>query len=234
MSFDYYGRRRSSGSNTIAVVSFFILVISLIALGAVHLLVWLVDRDIAQMKATLKAQEERFQPEEINTFKRFDERLKLAEGVLANHTVVSEVFALLSARTLPTVRFTSFNFTEEFIDAAATGASGESAKPAPRAQFSVSLEGEAGGFRDIVFQAIEFEKVKTAERESDRFILSSSFSDFRSKEDGRVSFSVDVILNPALVRYGSFIERLPLERAEDGGRAETPPRRDRAVEEQTP
>jgi hypothetical protein len=227
--FDYYGRRRSSGSSTVAVISFFILVLSLIALGVTHLLVWLVDRDIARIQVALQDQRVQFQPDEINTFKQFDNRLKLAESVLANHTVPSEVLSLLSATTLPTVRFTSFNFAEEFVENTGTGTAGAPPQTGSTPRFTVSLEGDAGGFRDIVLQAGEFEE--------DTRIKSSSFSDFRSNEAGRVSFSVELVLDPKLVHYPSFVERVPAGAPEEGAAVEMPNRPGRpgsAREAQTP
>jgi len=203
-SFGFYERKQSG--SPLATISLFILILSLIALGVMHLLVWLADRDIVRMNEALEAKRQQFRPDQIQRYKRFDERLKLTEGVLGNHTVASEVFSLLSTVTLPTVRFTSFDFVEEFIEGTEIEVDGQLVRTEPTVRFSVSLEGEAGSFSDVVLQASGFKNHAS--------IRESSFSDFRLDEGGRVTFSAELVLNPELIDYTSFVRRLPPERAE--------------------
>jgi hypothetical protein len=205
-----YSRRREP-SNPFMALSTFVFVVS----GLIYAGVWgytlLVEREIDEMEARLESQRQEFKPAEIAEYKRFDDRLKVAANVLNNHIALSEILALLSDITLPSVRYTSFDFSKDAVAATEQEIEGEIVRTEATERLTVVLEAEARTYEDIALQVKEFE--------ANDFIRTSSFSDFILTDTGTIGFTIEATLDSRLIGYIAAINRAPevsLEEAESG------------------
>lgn len=195
----YKSRRQKS--STLLNLSLGALLVSGLAYGAVYGYKFLVQREIKNMETELDGLRQEFRPAEIAQYKRFDERLRAAERVVSNHVVVSEVFELLSDITVPTVRYTSFEFAKNTTPGTETEVDGEIVVSAPTEELAVTLSGEARTFEDIALQDNEFKKSE--------FIRNSMLSDFQLKDTGLIGFSAALTLDRGLVQYLTALGRTP-------------------------
>lgn len=195
----YKSRRQKS--STLLNLSLGALVVSGLAYGAVYGYKFLVQREIKSMEVQLDELRQQFRPAEIAQYKRFDERLRAAERVVSNHIVVSEVFELLSDITIPTVRYTSFEFAKNTTPGTETEVDGEIVVSAPTEELAVTLSGEALTFEDIALQDDQFMQ--------SGFIRSSTLSDFQLKDTGLIGFSAALTLDRGLVQYLTALGRTP-------------------------
>jgi len=175
--------------------------------GGIYFYEYMVDRDITNTEAALKKQREEFKPAEIAEYKRFDDRLKVAETILNNHIALSEILGLLNQITLPTVRYTSFDFSKTKTPATETEVNGEVVKKPATENLTILLNGDAGSFEDVASQAAQFEK--------NTFIKHSTFSKFKLNDSGSVSFTIEAEINPTLINYLAVLERTSTQSVEN-------------------
>jgi hypothetical protein len=194
-------RRRRQSSNPIVAISTLLFVLS----GLIYAGVWgyglYIEREIDDMEALLEKQRQEFRPAEIAEYKRFDDRLKIAANVLNKHVALSEIFTLLSEITLPSVRYTSFDFSKDAVPATETQVEGEIVRTQATERLTVLLTSEAGSFEDIALQVKEFEK-------SD-FIRNATFSNFELTDSGVVAFTIEATIDQQLIGYLAAINRAP-------------------------
>src|SRR5690606_20699572 len=145
-------RQRRSKSSPFLAISVVLFVLSGLLYGAVYGYTLLIDREIENMGAQLEEQWQQIRPAEIAEYKRFDDRLKVAESILNNHIVLSEIFTLLSEHTLPTIRYTDFSFSKDAIAATETEVDGEIVRTPATERLTILLTGEATKFEDIALQ----------------------------------------------------------------------------------
>ena len=118
----------------------------------------------------------------VEEVKLFDIRLRTANELVTNHIAVSEVLRLLQEVTLHRVQFTNMKFDATKKDADAV----------------VSLEGVASTFATLSLQADEMKMHKD--------INEATFSNVKLTEDGNVSFSVKLAIDPEVIRYRRLFE----------------------------
>ena len=221
-----YSKRRGESSGPFMSLSVLAFVFSILIFGGVWGYTLLVEREIEDMEVRLEEQRQQFQPAEIAEYKRFDDRLGVAANILNNHIALSEIFSLLEEATLPSVRYTSFDFSKDAIAATETEIDGEIVQTQASERLSVALEGEAGTFEDIALQVEEFKK--------NRFIRNSTFSTFQLNETGMIGFTIQATLDPSLVGYVAAINRVPEVTIEEevGDEAEVSAEGDMTVEDE--
>lgn len=210
----YNNRRRRESSGLFVSLSVLVFVISILIFGGVWGYTLFVEREIEDMEVQLEEQRQQFQPAEIAEYKRFDDRLNVAASILNDHVALSEIFSLLEEITLPSVSYTSFNFSKDAIAATQTEVEGEIVETPASERLSVVIEGEARTFEDIALQAEEFKK--------NQFIRNSNFSTFQLNDTGMIGFTINATLDPSLVGYVAAINRVPEVTIEEegGGEAE--------------
>jgi hypothetical protein len=110
---------------------------------------------------------------------RLDDRMHVADDLLANHLAPIMVLKILEQTTLQTVSYGSFNFD-----------AGDSQNT------SIKMGGTAQSVNSIALQADLFSKSSV--------LTSPIFSGVNRSTSG-VTFSVSALINPALIRYSSLI-----------------------------
>jgi hypothetical protein len=130
-----------------------------------------VDDDVASLKLALES----IEPKLIDEFGQLASSVNTAKILFGQHTASSKIFKLISDYTLKNVRFLNFDF--KTVDE----------NPV------VIMNGEANSYTDIALQSRLFE-------ENDA-VSQVTFSKFVLKEGGKVSFSVEIVLNPSSVTY---------------------------------
>ena len=101
-----------------------------------------------------------------------DTKLKTARGVVEGHISLLPLMVFLENYTLHSVRFTDFKFDEGN---------------------ALTLSGFAKNYEDIAIQSKAF-------RQSED-VKSVVFSDFGKNEEGNIKFSVDLVINEAMLKY---------------------------------
>lgn len=79
--------------------------------GGIFLYKILLQKQIVSAKADLVKAKEAFEIKTIEEWKRRDNRIKVANELLAAHRIVSPIFTILENATLQTTRFLSFDFS---------------------------------------------------------------------------------------------------------------------------
>ncbi|MEX0933243.1 MAG: hypothetical protein WDZ74_00675 [Candidatus Paceibacterota bacterium] len=203
-----YTKRRRESSSPFVGLSVLMFTLSLLVFGGVWGYTLFVEREIQDMEVRLEEQRQQFQPAEIAEYKRFDDRLKVAASILNNHIALSEIFSLLEEVTLPSVRYTTFDFSKDEIVSTEAEVDGVIVQTPASERLSIALGGEAGTFEDIALQAEEFKK--------NQFVRNSTFSTFQLNETGMIGFAIQATLDPSLIGYVSAINRAPEVTIEEG------------------
>ena len=96
-------------SNLILLVGVIVALGSLFATGGVYFYRQLLTRENADLTTKINALEDDIRQQSVNQqILDLDKRLSAAKQLLANHSILSNVFQLLEENTLPQVRFSSF------------------------------------------------------------------------------------------------------------------------------
>lgn len=156
-------------------ISCVLLLISLGLLGGAYLYKQSLQKSVDDDIASLGRAKNSLEPGLIDELNRLNFSINAAKSIFTQHAAVSQIFKIISEFTLKDVRFLNFNFNM-------TGKNP-----------SVVMSGEAKGYTSIALQANLF-------RESDA-ISQMTFSNFGLKEAGKVSFNVEIILNPPSLIY---------------------------------
>ncbi|MDO8561727.1 MAG: hypothetical protein Q7S05_02775 [bacterium] len=119
----------------------------------------------------------------IREFTRLDDRMHVADQILANHNALSVFFHVLEHVTLETVSFRSLSF--------------EASDPQ---NISIKMTGVAESVNAVALQADLFSK--------NGIITSPIFSNIDRQADG-VHFSLTALINPAAIRYVRLIASVP-------------------------
>ncbi len=140
---------------------------------------YVTQQQITTKQNELVEKEKSFDYDAMNEVVRIDKKIKAVEGLIANHTAVSNLFSLLEENTLRNLRFTSFDFSYLAKD-----------------KIAVTMSGEATSFGVVAKQAEAFSLITGNNGFSD-----SIFSDLNVNERGNVVFSFLTSVNPLAVSY---------------------------------
>lgn len=174
---DAAGARAHSGSllDLLAIVSAIIFVVSIVLGVGVFLYEQFLEKSSASKVEQLKRAQAAFEPSLIQELARLDDRMRVADIVLRNHTALSIFFHMLEQVTLTTVSFRSLDF--EATDSQS---------------MTIKMNGIANSVNSIALQADIFSRVGV--------ITSPIFSNIDREQDG-VHFSLTALLNLASLRY---------------------------------
>lgn len=168
---------RRHGANPINIVAPGILLITVLAAGAVYGYErYLVDKK-AVAAADLLAQEQHIDQEGVREFIRLRDRLSTGTKLLSDHVTLSTFFSKLEKITLQNVRFESLALT---VGADRTA--------------EIKMSGAARSFNALAAQSTLFS--------SDSSIHRAIFSGVNQNTDGTVDFSVSATVSPNLVTGG--------------------------------
>ncbi len=199
-------KTRVGAGGIFSIIAACLFVLSLLISGGVFLYERFLATSIERKKETLEQAKKAFEPELIRELSRLDSRLSLAEDLLDEHIAPSGLFDLLEDVTLETVRFTTLGYGIE------------------ESGVRVTLQGEARSFASVALQSDEFAK--------NRSIRDPIFSGLTLDERGAVEFTVNALIDPALLSYkdralSAGTARFDVEPADDGAVAgattEVPP-----------
>lgn len=131
------------------------------------------------LKATVDLEEKNLDRATILDLQRLDVKLKVAGDVLSRHSTVLPLFRLLEELTLPTIRYTSFNFGQK----------------------GVNLAGTATAYEDIAVQMEVFGRDRGR-------IKSFLFSDFNLNAQGEVVFKLVMEFDSSLTSYAKNLSKI--------------------------
>lgn len=120
---------------------------------------------------------ERLNFEQINDFKRLDERLEVAQTLLQEHKALTVFFDALEANTLHSVQFATFTYNMDPIINAT----------------KITMSGKASSFNALSLQSDLLERVD--------IIRNVTFNDLELNPFGNVLFTVEVYVDPNLIVY---------------------------------
>jgi hypothetical protein len=127
------------------------------------------SKDLAEQKSAL----------EVNFMKEafvLDRRLNAVKELLSGHLAPTEIFSLLEANTISSVRFTDFSLS--------VGGTGN---------IDLKAKGEARNFSAVALQSDVFG--------DNKYFINPIFTDFQLKENGNVTFSLITSIKKDLVDY---------------------------------
>lgn len=176
---DAAGARTHSGSllDLLSIVSAIIFVVSIVLGVGVFLYEQFLEKSSASKVEQLKRAQAAFEPSLIQELARLDDRMRVADIILRNHTALSIFFHMLEQVTLTTVSFRSLDF--EATDSQ---------------NITIKMNGIANSVNSIALQADIFSRVGV--------IASPIFSNIDREQDG-VHFSLTALLTPASLRYAT-------------------------------
>jgi hypothetical protein len=171
--------RRSAGSNIFFLISFLILIVSLVGAGAAYLWDKKLDRQIIAINNSLNQARNSFDQNTIKEFAHLNDKINAADFLLRQHVAPSVVFGVIGDTTLKNVRFTNFKYTNAGGD-----------------KVSVSMSGEAVSYEAVALQASAFTNPSLR-----NVFRNSIFSDPDLNANGKAVFSFTTGIDPSLLKY---------------------------------
>lgn len=172
---------KEAGLGLLMKASVFLFILSVAGFGASYFYKKAITREIDELSVSLDRAKSAFDPSLISEMERLMGSISFAKELLNNHIHPSSIFDSLEEITHEKVGFSSFSFSHGQGQATGQPASG----------LRINLSGEARSYRVLAEQSLIFEK-------SD-LVRYFSFSGFSSSEDGNVSFSLDLMLDPNIL-----------------------------------
>ncbi len=140
----------------------------------------LLTKDVADLQVSLKRVQDNLETNVIKEFTIMDKRLRNAQTLVSGHTVIGQVFTVLSSTTLPTVRYTKMDVSfDESRNLVAT------------------LSGESDGYRSIALQSQALSEKAN--------IKDMIFSNFVVTPKGRVSFDMSFSIPAADLSFTKMV-----------------------------
>jgi hypothetical protein len=169
--------RSSAKSSFLWMIPEMLLVLLLIsAIGSMGY-VYLLQQRQAVLQDSLEKIPSQIDAAFLDELETFDTRLQAASNLLNRHIIISPVFRVLQDRTLQKVRYDEMSLTNS----------------GPQQPMGIVLNGQAESYATIANQSDIFA--------NDSMIQSHLFSDFALAEDGRISFRLEINLQPEAVLY---------------------------------
>lgn len=169
------------------VIGIFIFLAMVVSYGGLYFYKGILTKSIKGMESDLTLAKNRFEPEKISQLKLLDKRLNASNEILENHIAVTPIFKALQAVTLKTVRYTKFSYTlGDEVDS----------------RITVSLTGQAVGYRSIALQADLFAKDDFV----NKHIIDPVFSNLSLDDKGNVLFDLQFLVDADFVDYRQSVE----------------------------
>ncbi|MEN9852679.1 MAG: hypothetical protein RI996_622 [Candidatus Parcubacteria bacterium] len=128
---------------------------------------------LEKSKKNLEEQKAKFQPEVIAQFQRIDTRMEVASTLLAKHHSPVKFFKLIQSVIYKDVSFSSVTYTHS------------------EKEIKASFNGEAKDYQTVILQS-DF-------LNTNKYIKEYLFTNLSPKENGRISFSLALIVDPNFV-----------------------------------
>ena len=179
-SLDISATRNESSFGLVFLIALLFFVTSIIAAGASFLYTGYLNNAIATKTKSLALAEGAFDPGTIEDLVRLDSRLNQSKTLLADHVIVSGVFALLAQQTLANVSFGNFEYNLN-----------------PDGTAKITMTGSADSFSTVALQSDQFGGSK--------LFKDVVFSGITVNTDGSVGFSVSATIDPSVLSYTSSL-----------------------------
>ena len=172
-----------SGNSTSipVVVSVALIVIMVIIGGGLYLYKGYLEKNKADLSASLFKIRDSFDKDTINELELYDKRTTVAKQILNNHIVISPLFELLNKLTLSSIQYTSFSHSVS------------------NNVYSVKMSGIARDYKSIALQADVF---NTSQGSMFKNII---FSNLTTDKNNNVTFDIEFDVDPALLSYSNNI-----------------------------
>lgn len=167
-------RPHSAGRNIFLLVSFFLFIVAVVAAVGTFAYDRYLTHVLEKRAAELALAQRAVNQDQVEEFIRLRDRLLYGQEFLADHVVMSQVFDVLEAQTLQTVRFESLELTV---------ASDRTAQ--------LDIDGVARNFNALAAQSNAFA--------ADKRIRRAIFSDIVVNDSNTVSFRLTADLDPRLL-----------------------------------
>ncbi len=154
-------------------------------------------KEIEKLKIELKKAQDQFQPNQVINMTRFDTKLKVAQDLLylnkgssdtTMHITLQPLFKLLSAKTLKSVRFRDFKYTN--VD---------------NQKIDIKMSGEARGTANIANYAAVAQQAR--EFSDTRVLMNVIVSDLNLGSNNNVTFNLNASVKPELLSYSESLRQ---------------------------
>jgi hypothetical protein len=140
------------------------------------------DSDILAVNKTILEKKGDLHVENINTWKRLDERIKISKQLMQSHIATSLLFKFLEDQTMRRIQFTALTM--------GPGISG----------FNVSIKGVTDSYATLALQA----DVLGSESVS-KYLKNPLISDVALDDRGQVTFGINATIDPGLISYSELV-----------------------------
>lgn len=168
---------RKKGFELGILAAAFILFVSIAMFGGVYFYRDSIKSQIASKKQSLIRAKEAFEPALISELSRLNSAINSAQVLLDKHQAASKIFKLIGDLTLKETVFSNFQYRGASLKDRAV----------------VSMAGETTGYTGVAQQARLLEDSEAIDQ--------VKFSGLSLKEGGRISFSVEIEINPSHLIY---------------------------------
>lgn len=174
------GVRSSAPINLFSLIGTVLFIATLALGGGAYFYQSVLEKQIAENKASLDLAKDAFDPQLINQIVRLDTRIETTKKLLASHISVTPLFDYISTITLKSVRFRNFSFAYLAPD-----------------KVVVTMQGQGQGYASVALQSDLLNQQK--------YLRETVVGDMNLEPTGLVSFSVSTIIDPILVSYNNVI-----------------------------
>jgi hypothetical protein len=164
-------------------LSLIIFIITVLLAGGVFAYKLYLNSEITQMGANLTTASATLDPTTIDQMVDLNARIVSVQSLLAQHVVLSPLFAFIESSTISSVRLTDFNYSVS-----------------DKGLLQVVIKGEANGYSDVALQANVLNQTP--------YLSDIVFSDLTLNPQGQVDFTVSANVDPSLVSYEKEIQGL--------------------------
>ncbi|HYD90955.1 MAG TPA: hypothetical protein VEA37_05640 [Flavobacterium sp.] len=173
---------RTSAPRTISfffIIAVFVLFTVIVATAGLYLYKGVLGKKLVQMDSNLTLAKNRFEPSKVTELQTLDKRLRSSNEILSKHVAITPIFEALGALTLPTVRYTKFDYhiNEDGV-------------------MLVNMSGQAVGYRSVALQSDLF-----STKEEARNFINPVFSNLTLDNSGNVLFDLEFSVDPSFVNY---------------------------------
>ena len=168
-------RPRSEGS--VGLFTAFVVIAFLVTLvvgGGMFLWERALESQLVSKKTELEDQKAKFQPEVIGQFKRTDDRLTVANELIAKHNTPLKFLTLLQSLVYKDVSFTGVSYARD-----------------EKSGIKATMSGEAKDYQTVILQS-DF-------LNTNKYVKEYSFGALSPKENGRIGFSLSLVVDGAYV-----------------------------------
>lgn len=171
--------------NILSTFTILFFILSILVSVGIFAFTYYLKSQIETSNVALNEARAAFDSPENKTVLLISDQLKSIRTLLTNHRVISPLFQILEKETLPTMKLTSFTFTQD-----------------PSGQVLATIKGEAQSYASLAQQ-------------SDIFLTSQafksvSFSGVTLTDVGTVETIIKVVINPDIILYSNKLQALSM------------------------